>query len=367
MGRKKALSNVECKIEGCYETVLYRGWCRTHYHKWRLYGDPLYIKRCEACDKPVSTEALCRSCAAKRKWERKEKRLCGMSGCMNKHYSKGFCKIHYERMKYMGTIESRKVPDLPNEEWRNIDRPNCEGLKVSNMGRIKSCRRHDEVLFKSRMIKVNPRETQLTRVASSGASSGNILVHMEVLRAFHSNVEGDFRSFFIDGDRSNCKAENLRWYGKEYLIGEAIKIAEKSDHPLAPKFKLFFLGDYQALNGWFEEQKKWVKPYMRNRLYMFRVPYCVDIENCVQETMLQVFSSLSRGMIKGLTPENLKIWIKAIAKKVLASTIRDLSPTISFIPNEQGNSEEEFDSVADLTGWCHPSAELEAIYRQESR
>ena len=173
-------------------------------------------------------------------------------------------------------------------------------------------------------------------------------------------MEGDFKSFFIDEDRSNCKAENLRWYGKEYLVGEAIKMAEESDHPLAHEFKLFWLGDHQALNGWFEEQKIWVKPYMHKRLDMFCVPYYVDVDNCVQEVVLRMFLALRRGMIRKL--EHLKAWARRIARNVLAEAIKNLTPSI---PIDQENSEGDFYSLADLTRWCHPSAELQAIYRQE--
>jgi len=84
-------------------------------------------------------------------------------------------------MKRVGSIENQKVLDLPNEEWRNINRPDCLGLKISNMGRIKSQRQCNEKILKSRMIKVNPTETQLTKVTSNGLGTANILVHMEVL------------------------------------------------------------------------------------------------------------------------------------------------------------------------------------------
>ena len=30
----------ECKIEGCHESARSRGWCATHYMRWRRKGDP---------------------------------------------------------------------------------------------------------------------------------------------------------------------------------------------------------------------------------------------------------------------------------------------------------------------------------------
>lgn len=29
-----------CAIEGCDRAVLARGWCTTHYYRWRRHGDP---------------------------------------------------------------------------------------------------------------------------------------------------------------------------------------------------------------------------------------------------------------------------------------------------------------------------------------
>src|SRR3989339_956183 len=344
------MDRTKCKIEDCPKDAFGRGWCRFHYEKWRTYGNPLFASVCEICGKPGFTKTLCRSCMMKNRWDEKERLLCCVSGCTNKHYGNGFCKPCYERLKNMGTLESIKVLDLPNEEWRDIRKPGFERLMVSNMGRMKSCRKRDEKLLKSRMIKVNPHETQLTRTATNGYGGENIFVHMEVLRAFHPNPDGDFRAIFIDGDRSNCRADNLRWYGRKYLVEKAIKIAEKSEHPLANAFILFWQGDYNVLNSWFEEQIKWVGPYMRARLDMFRVPYYVDIDNHAQETILQVFLSLRRGMIKELTEKSLKSWIRSIAKKVLASGIRDLLPAISNdLEDFEGNSY----SITDRIRWCH--------------
>jgi hypothetical protein len=32
-----------CSIDGCENTVLARGWCRTHYLRWYKHGDPLEV------------------------------------------------------------------------------------------------------------------------------------------------------------------------------------------------------------------------------------------------------------------------------------------------------------------------------------
>lgn len=356
--------NNKCTIENCPNDAFCRGWCKTHYYKWNIHGDPLFsFGKCAVCGKPEHGKGLCRSCIMKKRWRNKKQTICKVADCSRKHYGKGYCKHHYERMKYMGSLEPRIIINLPNEEWREVIRLDCTGLMISNMGRVKSCRKYDEMLLLSKMTKVNPREKQLTRVAANGLG-GNILVHMEVLRAFHPNYEEDYRAIFIDSDRSNCKSNNLRWYGKRYLIGEALKMAEKSDHPLANKFKLFWLGDHNALNDWFDEQTSWIGPYIHSRLNMFNVPFYVDVSNCVQEVVLRIFLSLERGMLRELNQKSLRTWIKRIARIVLAIAIKKLLPAYS---NDREDSEGNSYSITDLIGWCHPSAELQVIYKQEQK
>lgn len=34
-----------CSIEGCIRPVKARGWCQTHYARFRRYGDPLHLER----------------------------------------------------------------------------------------------------------------------------------------------------------------------------------------------------------------------------------------------------------------------------------------------------------------------------------
>jgi hypothetical protein len=32
-----------CSIDGCDNKTLARGWCSTHYSRWRLHDDPLHV------------------------------------------------------------------------------------------------------------------------------------------------------------------------------------------------------------------------------------------------------------------------------------------------------------------------------------
>ena len=321
-----------CSVIGCDKPSRAKGYCRKHYYNFNVHGDPCYKR----------TEKKC-------------------SECNKKHYAKGLCRKCWNRLTSAGTLDSKKVKDLPEEQWKEIDRIDCKNVFISNLGRVKSCRTRDERLLVSKFTKVNPHEQQFTRVCANGSGS-NIIVHMEVLRAFHPNNEGDYQAVFIDGDRSNCVSSNLRWYGKEYLVIKAIAMAEASDHPLADCFLRFWHGENNVLNDWFEQQKERLKCFLFWRLDRFHVPYYIDVDDCVQETIVSAFLALRRGMIKSL--DNINAWMFGVAKKVLASGVRDVLPGVSMI--KEGSNGDEYNRV-DYPGWCHPSAELQAIYNEEAQ
>jgi hypothetical protein len=355
-----------CTIVGCDKPHVARGYCRRHYSIWSEHGDPNYQKpekKCSECNQKHYAKGLCRDCYYKQKGTVGGKDLggkrCTIADCDMPHYGKGLCRQHYNRIVHAGTLDSKIIPDLPGEAWVEIDRPDCRGLLVSNMGRVKSIRRRDEVLIGTRMTKVNPQEKQLSCIAAND-NGHNIIVHMEVLRAFRPNSDGDFQAVFIDGDRSNCRADNLRWYGQDYLVGKAITMAEASDHPLADCFLRFWHGETNALNDWFAEQRQMIARFLRARLDLFGVPYYVDIDDCVQSSIVSIFVGLRRGMIDNLY--KLQAWCLGIAKTTLASGIRDLIPAVPIM--RAGDDGSEF-CLADYHGWCHPSAELQAIYNEE--
>lgn len=38
------MPKASCSIEGCDRPAWARGWCGTHYRRWHVHGDPLYVK-----------------------------------------------------------------------------------------------------------------------------------------------------------------------------------------------------------------------------------------------------------------------------------------------------------------------------------
>lgn len=51
-------------------------------------------------------------------------RLCSIAGCENKHSAKGFCRLHYLRMKFNGSAagSSRSHAPLEVRFWRYVDK-----------------------------------------------------------------------------------------------------------------------------------------------------------------------------------------------------------------------------------------------------
>lgn len=69
-----------CTVDGCGKRLFAKGWCTTHYSRWRIYGDHLH-------DPP-----------------RLQLRLapCSVPGCEAPYLQKGFCRPHYLRWRRHG-------------------------------------------------------------------------------------------------------------------------------------------------------------------------------------------------------------------------------------------------------------------------
>jgi len=114
------MPNSTCVIAECAKLTVARGWCNSHYVRWKRYGDPLgggaavadKPKVCVevGCGRDVVGWGWCRT--HYRLWKAHGKpehvgprplRLCSVDGCQNKHRTGGYCSNHHEYNKRNGT------------------------------------------------------------------------------------------------------------------------------------------------------------------------------------------------------------------------------------------------------------------------
>lgn len=71
----------KCTVQGCNNKHVAKGYCKTHYYRFRRYGDPLVVKETQAKNGDGS---------------------CKVDGCQSKHSGRGYCKYHYYRWEKYG-------------------------------------------------------------------------------------------------------------------------------------------------------------------------------------------------------------------------------------------------------------------------
>lgn len=142
-----------CSIEGCERRAAKRGWCATHYQRWRRHGDPLgggrarashgFRSICEVagCDEPVIAGGHCNR--HHWRWRRhghplgggtpRAKRgsrrdaICAIDDCTGRVLARGWCNKHYQRWAKHGDpciVKVEQLKGVPAEErfWARVDR-----------------------------------------------------------------------------------------------------------------------------------------------------------------------------------------------------------------------------------------------------
>ena len=83
-----------CSVEGCGKPRKSRGWCSTHYERWRRNGDPLVARVYGGAG-------------------------CSVDGCANPHEARGWCQMHLQRWIKSGSLAApvRAVGEM-HHRWR---------------------------------------------------------------------------------------------------------------------------------------------------------------------------------------------------------------------------------------------------------
>lgn len=85
---------VQCSVEDCFKKVQARGWCGTHYARWRKHGD-------------VSRGA------------KEYPKDCSIEGCDNPFEARGWCRQHYARWHKYGE-PVRVLPNVEERFWAKV-------------------------------------------------------------------------------------------------------------------------------------------------------------------------------------------------------------------------------------------------------
>lgn len=287
-------------------------------------------------------------------------KVCSVEGCNTEVYAKGLCARCYKREQYHANKLKPKKPttvaDLPGETWKPLP---VKGFFVSNQGRVKRITKTKKGK-KAKLITIS--NLQKHRGHSTFQAAGKTYrLALEVLRAFTPPENGEQTHKFKNEDITDCRLENLAWYGYDYMIGKAIAMAEDSKSPLADCFLLFWHGKNDALDDFFAKVRDVLGRMINKRIDLFRAPFYLDVEDITSEALIQIFYRIKNAQIK--TIDNIMAWCKAIAKKVLAKRIHYAVPAISMFYQKEADNVQ---NIIDLNGRnVYPSAELEAIYNLE--
>ena len=73
-----------CSINNCNRKHESKGYCRSHYNKFRRFGDPFYERKLNVFKK------------------------CKLENCNNKVHSLGYCHSHYNKFKRHGNANYKQ-------------------------------------------------------------------------------------------------------------------------------------------------------------------------------------------------------------------------------------------------------------------
>ena len=92
------VNSYPCAVEECPNDRRGKGYCPTHYTRFRKYGDPL--------GGPGSGRKV-------------EYEFCTIEGCGKKHTAQGMCQMHYKRMALYGNPHTVHEPKRSNKKTVN--------------------------------------------------------------------------------------------------------------------------------------------------------------------------------------------------------------------------------------------------------
>lgn len=120
----------KCEVEGCKNASKVEGLCSKHYNRLKKYGQYEKPTVCsvEGCNNPVIANWLCnthylrwkRGGKLSREYERRES-VCSVEGCNRSVYAKNLCNKHWQRKRNYGDVarDALEQPWRNNESWND--------------------------------------------------------------------------------------------------------------------------------------------------------------------------------------------------------------------------------------------------------
>lgn len=300
---------------------------------------------CADCgQKKAIAKGLCSTCYARNRRKNGTKK-CSIAGCDDPAVSHGLCSKHAQQAR--AKAKAKKIPDQPGEKWKKL--PDHPGWMISTHGRVKSIRGRDE-----RMI--TPRVENGRLFIEDGKYKKSFAVHLQVLKTFRPDVEGD--PIFIDGNLLNPSLKNLKWETRDEKIQRAISMAEQSTSPWAQDFAAYWRGNKHALDRFFTEMRGYLLKAMRKKVDAFWGWFPMDLDGLVHATLVKFFFSVHSATIKEL--DGINGYLLTISDNILRKHWRYAKLLVPI----ESRSQETVDDVTniDVAGYTHPSAEIMAIY-----
>jgi hypothetical protein len=96
----------KCTVPDCEELYMARGFCRTHYGRWKKHGDPMIgvftpqteICTIEGCTRKSHSRSLCYQ--HYKEWQLAQGHTCTIEGCDRVVHGLGLCMYHYQKEYY---------------------------------------------------------------------------------------------------------------------------------------------------------------------------------------------------------------------------------------------------------------------------
>lgn len=245
---------------------------------------------------------------------------------------------------------------LKNEVWQLAYTSSTRKYLVSNYGRVKSV----SPLGVEKKLRPYLTAEKHGRKKSLFVSLGQgkpAKVSLLVARLFLSNSLGSNRVYFLDGDNTNCRADNL-CYGLTVTKEEQVsrfslcKSIRKENETLVDGIVSYVItGDTEALGEAWGQAMQVLPAIICRHLWKtagYRMPseICEDI---VMETLMKAQRAIDKGQLR--TPQNIEGWLSQIARNA-AINYGKKNFTRKLLPFDiNGDIERFHDERGKVNGW----------------